>query len=89
MIEASRSVLFVSCRGRESICRVHLCDCGISCTRIDCACADDLLPYVPFTIIYTATGDVVKVVYIIMLHKSITLGTCIVEKFKYIMYVRS
>ena len=26
---------------------------------IDCACADDLLPYVPFTIIYTATGDVV------------------------------
>ena len=30
--------------------------------RIDCAWADDLLPYVPFTI-YTATGDVVKVVY--------------------------
>ena len=29
--------------------------------RLDCACADDLLPYVPFTI---ATGDVVKVVYI-------------------------
>ena len=29
---------------------------------IDCACADDLLPYVPFAI-YTATGDVVKVVY--------------------------
>ena len=28
---------------------------------VDCACADDLLPYVPFTI-YTATGDVVKVV---------------------------
>ena len=31
----------------------------------DCACADDLLPYVPLTILYyyTATGDVVKVVY--------------------------
>ena len=29
---------------------------------IDRACADDLLPYVPFTV-YTATGDVVKVVY--------------------------
>ena len=31
-------------------------------TLIDRTCADDLLPYVPFTV-YTATGDVVKVVY--------------------------
>ena len=28
----------------------------------DCACADDFLPYVPFTIVYTATGDVVKII---------------------------
>ena len=32
----------------------------ISCTHIDCACSDDLLPYAPFT---TATGNVMKVVY--------------------------
>ena len=32
---------------------------------IDCAFADDLLLYVPFTI-NTATGDVVKVIYINM-----------------------
>ena len=31
--------------------------------RLDCACADDHLPYAPLTI-YTTTGDVVKVVYI-------------------------
>ena len=62
VIETSRSVFFVRYRGRQSNCRVHLCDWGISCTRIDCACADDLLPYVPFSI-HTATGDVVKVVY--------------------------
>ena len=36
-------------------------------TLIDRTCADDLLPYVPFTV-YTATGDVVKVVYIIIIH---------------------
>ena len=29
VIEAQRSVLFVRYRGRESICRVHLCDWGI------------------------------------------------------------
>ena len=34
----------------------------LDCTLIDRTCADDLLPYVPFTV-YTATGDVVKVVY--------------------------
>ena len=28
---------------------------------IDRTCTDDLLPYVPFTV-YTATGDVVKVI---------------------------
>ena len=38
--------------------------------NVDCACADDLLPYVSFSIIYIATGDVVKVVY-----KSITSET--------------
>ena len=61
MIEASRFVLFVCYRGQELICRVHFCDrdCSISCTRIDCACADDFLQLT----IYTATGDVVKVVY--------------------------
>ena len=38
-------------------------------TLIDRTCADDLLPYVPFTV-YTATGDVVKVVYIIIVTPS-------------------
>ena len=32
---------------------------------MECACAGDLLPYVPFTI-FTATGNVVKVVYYII-----------------------
>ena len=49
-------VLFVRYRGRESICLVHLCGWGILCTRIDCACADDLLPYVSFFFFYSYWG---------------------------------
>ena len=34
----------------------HSHSIGIACTRIDCACADDLVPYVPFTIIHSYWG---------------------------------